>query len=152
MPGVSLSIGGLDKLEAKLRAAVPVARQNVKRELYQFAEEVMSDSKELVPVKFGELMSSGHVDLPVETGSVISVQMGYGNESVGYALYVHEALEGAQPPSPDWSWTKKVEAGGEIAWTRPGSGPKYLERPLRAKQDQLPPRILQAVKDGLLGT
>ena len=123
----------------------------MKAELYQFAEEVMSDSKEVVPVDFGDLMNSGHVDLPVEDGSTIRVKMGYGNESVGYALYVHEALEGAQPPSPNWSWTKHAAKGLAINWTRPGSGPKYLERPLRAKQDRLPPRLLAAIKNGLLG-
>jgi hypothetical protein len=71
--------------------------------------------------------------------------MGYGGAAAPYALYVHEALEGAVSPSPNWSWTKKVARGGQIAWTRPGSGPKYLELPLHEKQDQLPGRIQDAV-------
>jgi len=38
-----------------------------------------------------------------------------------------------------------VAAGKQIQWTRPGSGPKYLERPLRERQDQLPDRLRDAV-------
>ena len=151
MPSVFLEIKGLDKLEARLRRGIPQAKQNVKVELYQFGEEVMAESKSRVPVDTGALMSTGKVAPPEESGNVIKVTLGYGDEAAGYALYVHEALEGSRPPSPNWSWTKAVEAGKTIQWTRPGSGPKYLENPLKEKQDKLPPRVLAAIKRGFLG-
>jgi len=142
---IELEIRGLDKLSERLRQAIPRARKNVARELYLFAEEVMAISKERVPVDTGALMSTGKVMPPEDDDGKISVVMGYGDESTNYALYVHEALEGARPPSPNWSWTKKVAAGGQIAWSRPGSGPKYLENPLKENQDKLPGRIRDAV-------
>jgi hypothetical protein len=145
MPRIELKITGLDRFADKLRNAAKELNNAIGREMYLFAEEVMSASKMVVPVKTGTLMNTGHVELPVIEGRSVTVRMGYGGPAAPYALYVHEALEGAVPPSPSWSWTKKVAAGGTIAWTRPGSGPKYLENPLKERQDQLPDRVKSAV-------
>lgn len=148
---VELKITGLDALAAKLHNAAKTLEDAIGREMYIFAEEVMTASKLIVPVETGTLMNTGHVELPrMHEGSVL-VQMGYGGPAAPYALYVHEALEGAIPPSPNWSWTKKVARGGQIAWTRPGSGPKYLENPLKERQDQLPGRVKKAVLATLKG-
>ena len=108
----------------------------LERELYLFAEEVMTESKMRVPVDTGALMNTGKV-LPPEYHAggkgkdEISIQMGYGDESVKYALYVHENLD------------------PHVKWTRPGSGPKYLENPLKEKQDELPDRLADAIRRGL---
>src|SRR5229473_344758 len=99
MPSINLEIRGVDKLSEKLQAAVPAARKTVAATVYQFAEEIMAISKERVPVDTGALMATGKVLPPTDDGGQIAVKMGYGDESVGYALYVHEALEGARPPS-----------------------------------------------------
>jgi len=144
MPGITFKIVGLKEAVANIRDAASRLGTEISREVYQFAEEVMTESKLRVPVKTGTLMNSGHVEPPVQQGGRITVKLGYGGAAAPYALYVHEALEGAVPPSPSWSWTKKVAAGGQIAWTRPGSGPKYLENPLKERQDQLPGRIQDA--------
>ena len=149
MPTFSCKIEGIDKLKEKLIQNAPKARQAVKATLYQFANEVMTESLNRVPVLTGALMGTGKVQEPEEDGSSVSIKLGYGDESVGYAIYVHEALEGAHPPSPDWSWTKKVAAGGQIDWTRPGSGPKFLEGPLHEKQDKLPGMIGDAYREAL---
>ena len=93
----------------------------------------MTDSKEVVPVLTGALMNTGKVFLPVEDATSITVDLGYGDESVDYALIVHEELQ-----SPK---------GNPINWTRPGSGPKYLQNPFDAKSDQLAPRIAKAAVD-----
>src|SRR5205085_3668066 len=129
---ITLKVNGIEKLTEKLKqAAGPAVRKEVAGELYRFAEEVMAASKEIVPVDTGALMNTGKVLLPEETGDMISVTPGYGDEAVGYALYVHENL------SPT------------VNWTRPGSGPKYLENPVKDKQDELPGRLMGAYKKGL---
>lgn len=140
----------------KVVGIVQRARQEIATELYKWAEDVMGASKGIVPVDTGALMSSGKVMPPRLDPTEISVDLGYGDEATPYALYVHEALEGARPPSPNWSWTKKWQRlGGDpssvIDWTRPGSGPKYLERPLQEKQKELPARIEKAVLRALGG-
>lgn len=132
----SLDVGNL---EAKLKSAIPNAKEEAKKELYQFGTEVMYVSLQRVPVDTGALMSTGRVELPVEEGSEIVVTLGYGSMSVGYAWPVHEMMEGT-------GRTKGV--GQAIHWTRPGSGPKYLENPLKEVQDQLPGRVKDAIVRG----
>ncbi len=107
------------------------ARQGIAIELYQFAEEVMAVSKEVVPVDMGNLMNTGHVELPVDSGNEISVTMGYGGPAVNYALVVHENLD------------------PRVNWHRPGSGPKFLENPLKERQDKLPERIANGFRAGM---
>lgn len=119
----------LDKFSDRL---MKDAKANVSAALYQRGEKIMAASKEVVPVDTGALMNTGQVTLPTEDGSgVIEVTVGYGDESTPYALYVHEEL---QAPS-----------GGPINWTRPGSGPKYLENPARDQFDQVPGDIRDAL-------
>ncbi len=133
-----MKIDGLDVFLNKFSSqALRDAKHEVAKELYQFGEEVMADSKTIVPVDTGALMSTGHVTLPVESGDVIEVTAGYGDESTNYALYVHEEL---QAPS-----------GGPINWTRPGSGPKYLERPAMAKAPELPERVKRGIMKAFAG-
>lgn len=130
---IEFGMSYVDALRASLGAVADRVVDECKAELYQFANEVMSESKRVVPVDTGALMSSGQVALPQVNGREISVTLGYGNQSVGYALYVHENM------NPN------------VHWTRPGSGPKYLETPLKAKQGELGPRISQAVVRGFKG-
>ncbi len=108
------------------------ARQNVAAALYQRGEKIMAASKEVVPVLTGALMNTGKVTLPEEDGSgVIEVTVGYGDEAVDYALYVHEELD--------------APSGGPIQYTRPGSGPKYLSRPAEAQASELPGDVRDAI-------
>ena len=130
MSGITVTLNGIEQLKAKIAAAVPAARQAIKAELYQFAEEVMTVSKEIVPVDTGALMNSGKVMPLEEDGDIVTVTLGYGDESVGYAIYVHEDLDPG------------------VHWTRPGSGPKFLETPLKEMQDSLPGRIAEAAMSG----
>lgn len=124
-------------------------RHEISAALYQFGQEVLTASQEVVPMDDGALLNSGHCDTPVDDGNEISVTVGYGGTAAPYALYVHEALEGPHPIDPNWSWAKAAKAGKSIQWSRPGSGPKYLENPLKERQNQLPARIAEAVRRGM---
>ena len=75
------------------------------------------------------MAATGDVRPPENNGDEVKVTLGYGDDAVGYALYVHENMHA-------------------VNWTRPGSGPKYLEAPLKERQDKLPGRIKEAVKRG----
>lgn len=134
---MDLDLKGLSDLVDLLNKGKQDARKNVAKVMYQFAEEVMTDSKQIVPVLTGALLNTGKVLPPVEDSTSITVEFGYGDESVDYALYVHEELQ-----SPK---------GNPINYTRPGSGPKYLQNPFDQKADQLPPRIAQAYTDAFKG-
>ncbi len=126
-----IEVSGLDKLLEKLGALAPKVKHAAETELYHIAEEIMANSKEVVPVDTGALMSTGHVDAPVETDHGVSISMGYGGPAAPYALYVHEELD------------------PNINWSRPGSGPKFLENPVISMQPDIAPRIKKAVLEAL---
>lgn len=146
----TISITGIDALRAKLEANLPKARQAAIVELYKFGSEVMLASKHICPMDTGNLVNSGHVECPelgITSGGTpafsfvpdvhvtepqkASVVLGYGGAARKYALIVHENMVGT------------------TQWTRPGSGPKFLETPLKAVQESLPARILKVYKDAL---
>lgn len=59
--------------------------------LYTEAEDVMTVSKDTwVPVEFGILKSTGHVELPVLESNVVSVRLAYGGPAAPYAVIQHE--------------------------------------------------------------
>jgi hypothetical protein len=132
---MEFKVTGLDDLVQKLKDAKAKLRQNAAKEMYQFAEEIMTDSKQVVPVMTGALMNTGKVFSPVEDSTSITVELGYGDASVDYALIVHEELQ--------------TPKGGQIKWTRPGSGPKYLQNPFDARSGELAPRLAKAALDSL---
>lgn len=111
-------------------------KTEVAAELYQWCEERMAVSKERVPVKHGHLRSTGKVEKPVWDGNEVSVTMGYGGPSddgayVDYAGAVHEMMDSS------------------VHWTTPGTGPKYLENPIKEDIKALPGRLGDGFKRGL---
>jgi hypothetical protein len=158
MEDFSCTIDGVKELGEVLN--VDKIRTAVKRAVYFFAEECMAASKEVCPVDTGNLMDTGHVGRHTPPGVTpmemaydtedggVAVDLGYGDSAVGYALYVHEELNpsSGHAISLNWSWAKAAAAGKQIQWTKPGSGPKFLENPIKERQDQLPGRIMDMIK------
>lgn len=105
--------------------------QAVSGRLFRFCERVMGVSKERVPVLTGALMNTGTVSIPYKEGNAIVVDLSYGSQSVDYALAVHENMD------------------ANVHWTRPGSGPKYLENPVKEMQGELPDELADAAREAL---
>ena len=103
-----ITITGTKALQAALRKAGPNAINGLKGALMNEAENIMDTSEGRVPFDTGKLRGSAFVDTPRVTRSGVSLEMGY---NADYALYVHEAR-------------------ADLHWSRPGSGPKFLERPM----------------------
>ena len=99
---------GADQLTRTLRALADRALALAAGALYREAERIMTEAKGRTPVDTGALRASGQVQPPEVAGSRVSVTLGFGNNSVAYAVYVHENLTARHPV-------------GEA---------KYLERPL----------------------
>lgn len=108
----------------------------IMRTLYEFGNVVMGRSKALyTPVApgGGELRNSGQVHEPEKIGKTFSVTLSYGSgPSRAYAEAVHEHLSEHSPPS----WVAAEESGRGINWTVPGTGPKYLEKPLNEARSE----------------
>ena len=138
-----LTFEGADRLQEKLAAAIPALKENIKAKMNELGSDILDESADIVPMDTGNLASSGHMGRRSEGGGVdegfayeedgmIMLDIGYGGPAAEYALYVHEGLE---------------SAGKSIQWTRPGSGPKYLERPFDANKGRLPGMIKEAVDE-----
>lgn len=103
--------------------------------LYGEAEDIMRESKLIVPVDTGTLRSSGHVEQPKIAGMKTSVTLGYGGAASGYAIPVHEI-----PPPPMKS------RGGRSARHNPPTQWKYLEMPFKKARRGLTERLGRKVR------
>lgn len=132
---------GSRQMQRRLRQLVTESGDAVARGLRLEAEFIMTRAKKAssgkgVPVDFGVLRSSGHVQDVERHGKELSVTMGFGGpagagnlgetnkETVGYALVQHEALH----------FSHRI---GE---------PKYLERPMRDALPGMPNRIADTIR------
>jgi hypothetical protein len=128
-------IKGVNELKRNLSR---IAMRNPKvlgKALFDEAENIMAASKRIVPVDFGALRSSGHVEKPEIRGMDVSVTMGYGGAAADYAIPVHEI-----PPPP------RKSSGGRSARHRPPTQWKYLEQPFKAARRGLTERLGRKVK------
>ena len=117
------------KMDALPGAVLAEAAQTLREE----AEEVMTRSKELVPVDTGTLRSTGHVPPTRRERNTVEVDMAYGGPAAAYAVHVHE----------------NIKAG--IHWSVPGTGPKFLERPYIESLQKIPDRLREAFKRAFTG-
>jgi hypothetical protein len=122
---LSVSISGLDSWGAFVAGKLQAAQQAARAAMYQLGEEIMAESKRLVPVDLGTLRSTGIVELPVERGGAVVVVLGYGGPAAPYALVQHEDLSLKHPE------------GGQA---------KYLEQPFLALAPTLTDRVAAAVR------
>lgn len=131
---------GLREYLRGLRARPDRIKQATKAALYQEAEELMTAAKRLTPVDEGNLRASGHVQLPVESATGVSVTLGFGGPAgagnvggeantadVGYAVYVHEDLTARHPV-------------GQA---------KYLEQPLTERREDFSERLAAKIRHEL---
>ena len=123
-------ITGIEKVEANINKELAKIKLKSSAGLVMAASEVLVDADKtppLVPVDFGPLRESTHVDPPYKTPEGDPyVVFGY---SANYAAAVHEMM---QSPS-----------GKPINWSRPGSGPKFFEASLKRNKK----KILRIIKE-----
>jgi hypothetical protein len=132
-----LTFTGLEQVLANLVALGKSVPGEAGGALYELAEETMDASQPLVPVDFGVLKNSKFVEQPKQNGGDISVTLGYGGEAAKYAEAVHEHPSSHDPKS--WN-------GVTVNWQTPGTGPKFLERPVVALQRDFAARVAATVK------
>jgi hypothetical protein len=98
------------------------------RTVDRYLIDVLRDSKTKpprVPVDTGALQSTGFIEPTTTQGTTIRATIGYGGvaangKTVDYAVFLHENMNGRFKN-----------------FKRPGSGPKWLETPLRNRQPEL---------------
>lgn len=126
MPDVTFKLKGTRSMPRKLDRLVAQFENRLPTALQVEGELVMTTSKrDHVPVKFGNLRATGHVEKVQRVGKTLSVRLVYGGPSAPYALIVHEDL---------------------IARHAPPTGAKYLERPLVDATPGMPARLAARLK------
>ena len=98
MTPLSVTITGEAAMVARLHALGREGPAVLAGALYRAGERIMTRSKdEFVPVKWGHLRASGHVQPPATHGNAVVVTLGYGGPAVTYAVPVHENVTARHP-------------------------------------------------------
>lgn len=115
----------------------------VAKAIFIEAQIIMTESKRRCPVASdgGTLRASGRVNPPERQGRLIWCTLSYGGAATPYALAVHEHLSEHSPPS----WIRAEQDGHGIHWTSAGTGPKFLENPIKEAQPTLAQKIAQRI-------
>jgi len=122
-------IDGIEDVTKNINAALMEIQNRSAAGLVLAAKTVLNDADSgtspLVPEDFGPLRSSTFTTSRKKANGDPFVRLGY---NANYAAAVHEMME-----SP---------SGKPINWTRPGSGPKFLEASLKRNEQ----KILEIIK------
>lgn len=119
---------GAEEMIKKLREVGNKFPDRVAKSIYKRSQIIMTEAKRITPVAAdgGTLRASGQVSQPERLGRTIWVTLSFGGAADKYAIAVHEHLSEHSPPS----WLHAADNGRQIQWTTPGTGPKFLERPI----------------------
>ncbi len=133
MKGLQDLFKTLDKIEKDLERQQMQALKNE-------ANRIKLDSNEhYAPQDEGDLIAESYVSEPVkDNNGNISIEIGYGGpKSNPYAVALHEHPSKSSPPT--WN-------GKKLTFTKPGTGPKYLELPLFKAIDGMSKRLASDIK------
>jgi len=134
----TLTFKGGEAMEKELDKLAKVFPGHVDKAIVIEAEIIMTRSKrDFVPINFGVLRSSGHVEDPKRRGDIVTIDMVYGGASAPYALAIHEHPSTHSPPS----WR-----GTTVTFHPSGRGPKYLEKPFKQSINGMAGRVAKTVK------
>jgi len=111
---VRVKLEGADRLAALFDKATSSGTiKDLSQAVFGTANDVLNESKKIVPVDTGTLKDSGKVERPKVDSDGIEVEISYGGSASEYALIVHEDM-------------KARHDNGQSA--------KYLEKPVKAAQ------------------
>lgn len=131
---LSLDLHGAKELADQLLNIARLNPSRIAAALYQEMQLVRNVAIARCPVAphGGTLRASIRVEEPIIDGAQTSVSLVAGGPEMDYAVAVHEHLSDASPPS----WI-----GKDIHWNASGTGPKFLENPIREAQAGLAERL-----------
>lgn len=138
---MGFTLTGIESMARQLRQIATSQLGKTKAAMNFEAELILADSKDnYVPVgtvQGGTLRASGFIIKAVLIDGNIIVVIAYGGAASAYALAIHEHESGHSPRT--WK-------GVELTFSRPGTGVKYLEIPLRTAQSGLAERLASKIR------
>jgi len=131
---------GTTEVKANLRKWANNMEKNGKASIKKRWQRVLDRARnEFVPVDKHDLQQSGRL---VVSEHGLSVTIVFGGPGIHYAIAVHEHLSEHSPPS----WRIAESSGRGIRWSKPGTGPKYVERPMMEELPHLPKLMQQDLR------
>ena len=104
---IRMRVIGSKELARGLKRANGRVTRAVAAGLYAEANNIMTDSKRLVPVDLGTLKNSGYAALPEARRGRVAVEIGYGGPAADYALAQHEHTEYRHPEGGEAKFLEK---------------------------------------------
>ena len=136
---VQFSTRGISLVKMHLTNAAIKGRTILGERMLKFGELIMNDSKEnYVPVDQGALRDTGTVrEVSHGIGMNVEIRLSYGGGgTTGRAIAIHERPDNDPP-----TW----EGKSDLNWTKPGTGPKYLELPVMHHSAKVPAVVAEAL-------
>lgn len=136
---LTIKFRGIPQMRRRLAQVSSKIEVQARRALDMEAKAVMREAVKMAPYEGGALRDSATVHPAVREGMDLVTVMSFGETgpSQAYALALHETASIHDPPS----WI-----GVNVQFHTPGTGPKYLETPLRAAQAGMDQRIAQRLQ------
>ena len=124
--GLNFRVTGVENVLRNLNVIEKGTKRVIGKTLFEESEKVMTEIKTvpIVPVDTGALAATGHVELPVETATGVTVELGFGGPAVEYAAVQHERLD----------------------YHHPVGQAKYLEDPVRNNLRNFTARTIRALR------
>lgn len=97
MAGLTVEVVDLDKVFGALDALGPAVMDAAQEAAIEEANYELTLTKAEVPVDTGALYETGRVELVDNDAGEVTAAIAYGDETVDYALAVHEDLEAVHP-------------------------------------------------------
>jgi len=132
---IQIQVTGVDQVIANLGIISEKANQAGRVATVRAMDAIMGVSQQRCPRGVTGYLERSHFVDEYDEGELYSVIAGYSAE---YAIYVHEMLD-------------PTELGNPVHWTKPGSGPKFLEDPFNESSGNIPSYVANAIKDSLIG-
>ena len=98
--------------------------KKAEKQIKKCCEDLLSKAVDITPMNTGELRKSGTTDYDTATKTG---KVSFGGGAVNYAVAVHEMPN-------------------ETNWSEPGTGNKFLEKPLKANSEKYLQSIAKAVE------
>lgn len=114
------------ELSARLKEFRGSSVQAIARGMRAWGETTRTAAIKVTPKDWGTLRNTIFVDQNT-TGEQTRLTIGAGGPAAPYAVVVHEKLSG-------------------VNWRTPGTGPKYLENPIRERMPKLDDRVAREVE------
>lgn len=133
---------GIAQMERNLSRVINKLQRDEEKSLKREAKSILAESQILVPEREGELANSGQISEIDRSNNEVSIKIGYGEG--GDDTLAKRAIALHEHPSefsPD-SWKGKAS----LDFTKPGSGEKYLERPLNNAISDMARRLADDMK------